>query len=153
MQVCVIVTTSRIFVGNRMRGQLEGNRMGLSCINASIVLSFRPICKSIHTKISIQITDNCFHRMSRGKHKSKAPMQPQELHKVAKQPRKGVRLTSQSKTIIDRVRQYFEGEKQKGRHINVLKKTAAATGVSVATVKQIYSEQKTNDGTFLTPVR
>ena len=31
-------------------------------------------------------------------------MEPQELHKVAKQPRKCRRLTSQSKTIIDRVR-------------------------------------------------
>ena len=84
---------------------------------------------------------------------SKAPREPQELHKVAKQPGKGVRLTSQSKTIVDRVRQYFEGEKQKGRHINVLKKTAEATGVSVAMVKRIYSEQRMNDGTFLTPVR
>ena len=91
--------------------------------------------------------------MGRGKHKSKSPMEPQELHKVAKQPGKGKRLTSQSKTIINRVRHFFEGEKQKGRQINVLKKTAEATGVSVATVKWIYSEQRMNDGNFLTPVR
>ena len=39
--------------------------------------------------------------MGRGKHKSKALMEPQELHK---KPGKVRRLTSQSKTIIDRVR-------------------------------------------------
>jgi len=135
-QVHVVVATSRIFVGNGIHRQLEGNRMGFSCKMQVLCCFFRPFCKSIHTKISIQITDNCFHRMGRGKHKSKAPTKPQELHKVAKQPGKGVRLTSQSKTIIDRVRQYSKGKKQKERHINVLKKTAAATGISVATVKQ-----------------
>ena len=42
--------------------------------------------------------------MDRGKHKSKAPIEPQELHQKAKLPGKGRCLTSQSKTIINWVR-------------------------------------------------
>ena len=84
--------------------------------------------------------------MGRGKHKSKKPSQePQELHKVVKQPGKGVRLTSQSKAIICRVRHYFEREKLKGTHMNILKKTSAATGVSLTAIRRIYPEQVSND--------
>ena len=86
--------------------------------------------------------------MGRGKHQSKKPSQ--ELHKVAKQPG---RLTSQSKTIVSRVRHYFEREKQKGTHMNVLKKTSAATEVSLTAIKRICSEQMNNDGQFFTPLR
>ena len=89
--------------------------------------------------------------MGRGRHKKS--QEPQELHKVAKQPGKGVRLTSQSKSIIERVRQYFEREKQKGTHMNVLQRTSTATGVSLTTIKRIYSEQRIHDGQFLTPLR
>ena len=87
--------------------------------------------------------------MGRGKHRSNDPTEPQQLHRVAKQPGKDVTLTSQSKNIINRVRQYFEGGK-KGTH---MKRTAAATGVPMATVKLIYSNQRCHDGQFLTPVR
>ena len=37
-----------------------------------------------------------------------------ELHKVAKKPGKGVRLVSQSKSIIENVRVFFEREKKYG---------------------------------------
>ena len=72
---------------------------GLSCMNV-IIFAFAVVaglsCKSIHTKINIQITDNSFHRMDRGKHRVKDPVEPQKLHKVAKQPGMDVRLTCQS---------------------------------------------------------
>ena len=51
--------------------------------------------------------------MSRDKHKSVAC---KELHNVAKQPGKGVRLTLQSKSIIDRVRQFFFRERGRRGH-------------------------------------
>ena len=37
--------------------------------------------------------------------------------------------------------------------MNVMKRTTAATGVSVTTIKRIICEQRSNDGQFLTPVR
>ena len=37
--------------------------------------------------------------------------------------------------------------------MNVLKKTSAATGVSLTAIKRIYSEQMSNDGQFFTPLR
>ena len=90
--------------------------------------------------------------MGRGKHPKKASNESQVLHQVAKKPRQGVR-TSQTKPIIDRVRQYFENEKRKGTHLNVLKRTATPTGVGTTTIKRIYAEQKNNDGQFLTPLK
>ena len=39
--------------------------------------------------------------------------EPLPIHKVAKKPGKGVRLTSQTKYVIENVRQFFEKEKRK----------------------------------------
>ena len=86
---------------------------------------------------------------------SKSP-EDQELHKVAKKPRKGVRLTSQSKYIVQNVRQFFEKERSVGMSIKrscVVERTAAATGVSVRTVKYINKEITSQDGTLLTPLK
>ena len=37
---------------------------------------------------------------------------PQPIHNIAKKPGKGVRLTSQTKYVIEKVRQFFEKEKK-----------------------------------------
>ena len=79
-----------------------------------------------------------------------------ELHKVAKKPGKGVRLVSQSKSMIENVRVFFEREKKYGMSLkrsNVLKCTAEATGTSVTTVKRIHQEYISHDMQFLTPVK
>ena len=39
------------------------------------------------------------------------------LHKVAKKPGRGVRLTSQSRSIVEHVRQFFERENEYGHNI------------------------------------
>ena len=60
--------------------------------------------------------------------------EPAELHKVPKRSGKGVRLTSQSKYIVESVRQFFEKEKSVGMCLKrscVAERTAAATGVSI----------------------
>ena len=54
-----------------------------------------------------------------------------------------MRLTSQTKTIIDRVRQYFEGERRKGKPLSVLKRTAEATRIGTTTIKRIYEKKRT----------
>ena len=79
-----------------------------------------------------------------------------EVHKVAKKPGKGVRLVSQSKSIIENVRVFFEREKKYGMSLkrsNVLKRTAEATGMPVTTVKRIHQEYISHDMQFLTPVK
>ena len=38
---------------------------------------------------------------------------PQPIHKVAKKPGKEVRLTSQTKHVIEKIRQFFQKEKKK----------------------------------------
>jgi len=90
--------------------------------------------------------------MSRGRKKSS---DTQQLHKVAKKPGKGVRMTSQSKHIVERVRQFFEKEKACGHSIsrvNVLKWTAQATGLSKSTVARI-EEFLACDSKLLTPMK
>ena len=79
-----------------------------------------------------------------------------ELHKVGKRPARGVRLTSQSRHIIENVRQFFEEEKSVGMCLQrscVAKWTAAATGVSIRTVLNIRRECVSHDGEFLIPVK
>ena len=63
--------------------------------------------------------------------------EPQHIHKVAKKPGKGVRLTSQTKYVIEKVRQFFEKEKRKGSSIKrerIIERTLAATSVSIKKV-------------------
>ena len=66
-----------------------------------------------------------------------------ELHRVAKKLGRGKRLSSQSKYIIESVKQFFEKEKSGGMSLKksrVADRTAAATGVSVKTVYNIHRE-------------
>ena len=79
-----------------------------------------------------------------------------ELHRVAKKPGRGKRLSSQSKYIIESVRQFFEKEKSGGKSMlksRVVDRTAAATGVSMKTVYNIHQEFMAHDGELLTPVK
>lgn len=87
---------------------------------------------------------------------SKSSSSEQELHKVAKRPGKGVRLTSQSKYIVENVRQFFEKERTVGMSLkrsSVVERTAAATGISVRSVRNIHKEMLSQDGTLLTPLK
>ncbi len=73
--------------------------------------------------------------------KNKAPKEPEQIHKVAKKPGRGVQLSSQSKTIIEHVRKFFEKESQYRYQIqrkNPAKRTAQATGISRRTVDRIH---------------
>ena len=93
--------------------------------------------------------------MGRGKSKS-TDNTPQQLHRVAKTPGRGVRLVSQSKNIVESVRRFFEREKQYGQSINrsnVVLCTTNATGLSKATIKRIHKEYVDCDGQLLTPVK
>ena len=78
------------------------------------------------------------------------------LHKVARTPgRKGVRLRSQSKHIVENVWAFFEKEKACKSTINrmaVVKRTAEATGLSERTIRDIHKEHVARDGQ-LTPVK
>ena len=63
------------------------------------------------------------------------------LRRVKKKPGRGIRLTSQSKHILTSVRSYFEEEKRTGKSLmknRPLNRPATATGISKATIKQIY---------------
>ena len=67
--------------------------------------------------------------------------EPQPIHKVAKKPWKGVRLTSQTKYVIEKVRQFFD--KRKGSSIKrerIVEHTAEAIGVSIRSVFNIHNE-------------
>ena len=69
---------------------------------------------------------------------------------------KGIRLTSQSRRVIENVRQFFEREKTEGRSVKrlrVAERTSMATGVSVRTVHEIHKESVANDGLFFTPTK
>ena len=69
--------------------------------------------------------------------------EPQPIHKVAKKPWKGVRLTSQTKYVIEKVRQFFEKEKRKGSSIKrerIVERTAEAIGVSIRSVFNIHNK-------------
>ena len=63
-------------------------------------------------------------------------------NREAKQLGRGVRIRSQTKIIVENVRRYFEREKNKGhgKGVNVVQRTADATGVSTKTVKRIHHE-------------
>ena len=67
--------------------------------------------------------------------------EPQPIHKVAKKPWKGVRLTSQTKYVIEKVRQFFD--KRKGSSIKrerIVERTAKAIGVSIRSVFNIHNK-------------
>ena len=72
---------------------------------------------------------------------------------MAKRPGKGVRLTSQSKYIVENVRQLFEKDGMSLKRSCVVERTSAATGVSVRSVKYIHKELTSQDGTLLTPLK
>ena len=75
---------------------------------------------------------------------------------MAKKLRKGVRLTSPSKTIIECVRKFFEKKRVTGHTIkrtNVLDLTAQATGVSRRTIARIQKEFISCDSQLLTPLK
>ena len=72
------------------------------------------------------------------------------LHKVARTPgRKGVRLRSQSKQIVENVWAFFPTINRKA----VVKRTAEATGLSERTIRDIHKEHVARDGQLLTPVK
>ena len=80
----------------------------------------------------------------------------QELHRVAKKPGRGVRLTSQSKYIVENVRQFFEKERSVGMSLKrscVVERTASATGISIRSVRNVHKEFIAQDGTLLTPLK
>lgn len=80
----------------------------------------------------------------------------QELHKVAKKPGRGVRLTSQSGQIVENVRQFFEEEKACKSTINrmaIVKRTADATRMSVRAVRRIHKDYLARHSQLLTPVK
>lgn len=80
----------------------------------------------------------------------------QAVLKVAKAPGQGVRLTSQSRKIVESIRKFFEKEKACRSTINrmaIVKRTAEATGLSERTVRNIHKESVASDGQLLTPVK
>ena len=82
--------------------------------------------------------------------------EPQPIHKVAKRPGKWVRLTSQTKYVIEKVRQFFEKEKRKGSSIKrerIVERTIEATGVSMRSVRNIHNEYISREGKLLTPIK
>ena len=82
--------------------------------------------------------------------------EPQPIHKVAKKPGKGVRLTSQTKYVIEKVRQFFEKEKRKESSImreRFIEGTAEAIGLSIRSVFNIHNRYIPWEGKLLTPVK
>ena len=82
--------------------------------------------------------------------------EPQPIHKVAKKSGKEVRLTSQTKHVIEKVRQFFEKKKRKGSSIKrerIVKRTTEATGVSIRSVRNIHNENISQEGKLLTHVK
>ena len=70
--------------------------------------------------------------------------------------RRGKRLRSQAKKIVENVRLYFEDASQKGRiSANTVDRTALATGVSKSTVKRVRQERVSlgDEGEFSTPTK
>ena len=79
----------------------------------------------------------------------------QVLHKVATKPGRGVRLSSQTKQVVENVR-FFEKEKECRSTINrqaVVKRTAEATGISERSVRDIHKADLACDSHLLTPVK
>ena len=80
----------------------------------------------------------------------------QALRKVATKPGRGVRVTSQTKQIVENVRSFLEREKACKSTINrmaIVKLTAEATGVSERGVRDIHNEYVACDSQLLTPVK
>ena len=80
----------------------------------------------------------------------------QVLHKVATKPGRGVRLTSQTKQIVENVRSFFEKEKACKSTINrmaVVKRTSEATGISERSIRDIHKEHVSRDSQLLTPIK
>ena len=68
---------------------------------------------------------------------------------------RGVRISSLSKMIVEKVRQHFE-EREKGRPskmLCVVERTAIATGLAVRTVFNIHKEFTSCDGHLSTPIK
>ena len=76
-----------------------------------------------------------------------------QLYKVAEMPGRGVRLTLQSKYIVESVRNFFEKEWSARMSSRVIERSAVATGVSVRSVRKIHKEFISRDGEILTPLR
>ena len=75
---------------------------------------------------------------------------------MAIRPRKGVRLVSQSKYIVENVRQFFEKERSAGMCLKRscgMERTAPATGISVRSVRNVHTEFLSQDGALLTPLK
>ncbi len=68
--------------------------------------------------------------------------------------KKGVRVTSQTKVVVENVRRYFGALKGKGHShgLNIVKRTVEATGLSEASVKRIHKEYLSRENQFFTPV-
>ena len=67
-----------------------------------------------------------------------------------------MRLTSQTKQIVENVRQFFEKERRTGKSIKrmqVVERTAEATGISVRSVRNIHSEFIDCEEKLFTPVK
>ena len=113
------------------------------CIESSTtVASSFPQSKFISITNSITqyktVQNNCSNKTDTERGRHKKSQEHQELHKVAKQPGKGVRLTSQSKSIIERVRQYFEREKQKGKGVRLTSQSKSI----IERVRQYFEREK-----------
>ena len=109
-------------------------------------------CKKLLIKFAI-----VYLAMDQGSSSSSSINQePQPIHKVAKKPGKGGRLTSQTKYVIENVRQFFEKKKRKGSSIKrerIVERTAEATGVSIRSVCNIDNEYISQEGKLLTLVK
>ena len=104
----------------------------------------------------VRITMHTFFMIEMGKTKQSGSSSKQELHRVAKKPGRGVWLTSQSKYIVENVRQYFEKERSVGMSLKrscVVERTMSATGISIRNVRNVHKEFIAQDGTLLTPLK
>ena len=93
---------------------------------------------------------------SNGPKRKNATESSQVVRKVAKPPGQGVRLQSQTKSVLENVGKFFEKEKVCRATINrmaVVKRTAEATGLSKKTIWTIHKEFIACDGQLFTPVR
>ena len=86
----------------------------------NLSLNFKTIVKYINVGVGPKKNTNCGESS-------------QVLHKVATKLGRGVRLSSQTKQLVENVRRFFEKEKECRSNINrqtVVKRTAEATGIS-----------------------
>ena len=96
---------------------------------------------------------NVYTAMGRGKHLRRSVTTP-PLHKVARQPGRGVRLTSQTKHIVENVRKFFEKEKTNAiKKMQVVQRLSQATDLSEKCLRNIHNEYVSLDSSFFTPVK